>query len=510
MSKQLKLTRPPLDETKKAFLEWKRLEKIQDNGRINSQKQLNAEKRKNTRLNSILRQLSHKNIDWHGVPKPKPLPEIYNVKQFEYEKPRELHCLVLDEDITHAKSAKYLIERATHELYMPCICEITDDVASFVAMIMRGTKKDRKEFNLLFIPMELTHLFGPHLMRSLFEFGMEIPVVLCTDKKLTQSKQQILDSAHLRITLNRDELESRTSRATRKPWTSYPLPWEKSKLAMLISSWWKPTLERLERHRNKRDQLKALRRKKQGKRPTKNDANVLFGVTVDKKEEEQSEDEDDNGETALNPFNRKSFSVSSRKLIEQKMAPGQAVPTAADLMKRSASFVMLYPRINGLGVNGTIRTYASKQYDLSGSIAPALKFRWEEEMEHQLRDLDPLEMAKLDSHKQVYHNKNKKVSMGKKMMKHLKASKSKIQQAHVKRLQQKSFLIQSRKITKLLPIYGGHNSLDGVGLRHVKKQKENRTKDAIAEYNKMKTINNTCGLQPVHPIKGYAVSWDFQ
>ena len=46
MSKQLKLTRPPLDETKKAFLEWKRLEKIQDNGRINSQKQLNSEKKK--------------------------------------------------------------------------------------------------------------------------------------------------------------------------------------------------------------------------------------------------------------------------------------------------------------------------------------------------------------------------------------------------------------------------------------------------------------------------------
>ena len=41
--------------------------------------------------------------------------------------------------------------------------------------------------------------------------------------------------------------------------------------------------------------------------------------------------------------------------------------------------------------------YASKQYDLSGSIAPALKSRWEEEIEQQLRDLDPLEMAKLDS-----------------------------------------------------------------------------------------------------------------
>ena len=96
------------------------------------------------------------------------------------------------------------------------------------------------------------------------------------------------------------------------------------------------------------------------------------------------------------------------------------------------------------------------------------------------------------------------------MMKHLKASKAKIQQAHVKRLQQKSFLLQSKKISKLLPIYGGHNSLDGVGLRHVKKPNENRTKDIIAEYNKMKTINNACGLQPVHPTKGYAVSWDFQ
>ena len=137
---------------------------------------------------------------------------------------------------------------------MPCKCEITDDVASFVAMIMQGTKEKKIEFNLLFIPMQLTNLFGPHLMRSLFEFGMEIPVVLCTEKKLTRHKQQILDSAHLRITLNRDELESRTSGATRKPWTSYPLPWEKSKVGMLISSWWKPTLERLERHKKKSEE----------------------------------------------------------------------------------------------------------------------------------------------------------------------------------------------------------------------------------------------------------------
>ena len=64
----MKLTRTPLDETQKAFLEWKRLEKIEEKGRINSQKQLQAEKGKNTRLNSILRQLSHKKMDWHGVP----------------------------------------------------------------------------------------------------------------------------------------------------------------------------------------------------------------------------------------------------------------------------------------------------------------------------------------------------------------------------------------------------------------------------------------------------------
>ena len=84
MSKKMKLTRTPLDETQKAFLEWKRLEKIEEKGRINSQKQLQAEKGKNTRLNSILRQLSHKKMDWHGVPKPKSLPEIYNVQKFEY------------------------------------------------------------------------------------------------------------------------------------------------------------------------------------------------------------------------------------------------------------------------------------------------------------------------------------------------------------------------------------------------------------------------------------------
>ena len=52
---------------------------------------------------------------------------------------------ILDEDISQAKSAKYLIERASHELYMPCKCEITDDVASFVAMIMQGTKEKKIE-----------------------------------------------------------------------------------------------------------------------------------------------------------------------------------------------------------------------------------------------------------------------------------------------------------------------------------------------------------------------------
>ena len=26
----------------------------------------------------------------------------------------------------------------------------------------------------------------------------------------------------------------------------------------------------------------------------------------------------------------------------------------------------------------------------------------------------------------------------------------------------------------------------------------------------MKIIDNACGLQPIHPLKGYAVSWDFQ
>ena len=500
----MKLTRTPLDETQKAFLEWKRLEKIEEKGRINSQKQLQAEKGKNTRLNSILRQLSHKKMDWHGVPKPKALPEIYNVQKFEYEKPRELYCLILDEDISQAKSAKYLIERASHELYMPCKCEITDDVASFVAMIMQGTKEKKIEFNLLFIPMQLTNLFGPHLMRSLFEFGMEIPVVLCTEKKLTRHKQQILDSAHLRITLNRDELESRTSGATRKPWTSYPLPWEKSKVGMLISSWWKPTLERLERHKKKRDQLKAVRREKRKAKP--NNANGFFAAPEGTNDMEDDENED----TILNPFDRKSFGVASRKLIEQKMAPGQSVPTAADICKRSASFVMRYPRINGLGVKGTIRTYASKQYDLSGSIAPALKSRWEEEIEQQLRDLDPLEMAKLDSKKQANRNQKNKHVMGKKMMKHLKAAKTKIQTGHVKRLQAKSFLLQSKQIANLLPSHGGHNSLDGVGLRYVKKDVEEESKEPVTQYNKMKTINNACGLQPVHPLKGYAVSWDFQ
>ena len=35
-------------------------------------------------------------------------------------------------------------------------------------------------------------------------------------------------------------------------------------------------------------------------------------------------------------------------------------------------------------------------------------------------------------------------------------------------------------------------------------------KDVVSQYNKMKVIDNACGLQPIHPLKGYAVSWDFQ
>ena len=119
-------------------------------------------------------------------------------------------------------------------------------------------------------------------------------------------------------------------------------------------------------------------------------------------------------------------------------------------------------------------------------------------------------MAKLDSNKQANRNQKNKHVMGKKMMKHLKAAKTKIQTGHIKRLQAKSFLLQSKQIANLLPSHGGHNSLDGVGLRYVKKDVEEESKVLVTQYNKMKTINNACGLQPVHPLKGYAVSWDFQ
>eukprot|EP00944_MAST-04C_sp_MAST-4C-sp1_P007211 g7211.t1 len=497
----LKLTRAPRDETEKALLEWKRLDKIVEKGRENSKKQLDAEKNKNTRLNCILRQLSHKKMDWHGVPKPKPLPEIYNVKDFHFDKARHLRCLILDEDVHQGKIAKYLVERASHELYMPCNCEITNDVASFVAKIMKGTKKDGKEFNLLFIPMSIANLFGPHLMRSLFEYGMEIPVVLCAEKALNTHKKQVLDSAHLRITLNRDELESRTSRATRKPWTSFPLPFEKSKVSMLISSWWRPTCERLERNRLKRNRLKAERRKARGN-----------GYLAEKQVEiDETLDGDElyGDDDIRNAFKRSSFGTSSKKLIEQKMAPGSSLPTAADICKRSASFVMRYPRINGLGVHGTIRTYASKQYNISGSVAPALKSRWEAETENNLRNLDALEMARLNSRQGITGVQSKPV-MGEKMMQYLKHAKKSTQTAHVKRLQKKSFLLQSKKISNLLPAHGGHNSVSGVGLYHSAKKKREVDKDVVSQYNKMKVIDNACGLQPIHPLKGYAVSWDFQ
>ena len=90
-------------------------------------------------------------MDWHGVPKPKPLPEIYNVKDFHLTR-LVIYAVLFGRRFASRKIAKYLVERASHELYMPCDCEITDDVASFVAKIMKGTKKDGKEFNLLFIP----------------------------------------------------------------------------------------------------------------------------------------------------------------------------------------------------------------------------------------------------------------------------------------------------------------------------------------------------------------------
>ena len=84
--------------------------------------------------------------------------------------------------------------------------------------------------------------------------------------------------------------------------------------------------------------------------------------------------------------------------------------------------------------------------------------------------------------------------------------------AHVKRLQKKSFFFfaQVQKISNLLPAHGGHNSIAGAGLYHSAEEEKEADKELVSEYNKMKIIDNACGLQPIHPLKGYAVSWDFR
>ena len=82
---------------------------------------------------------------------------------------------------------------------------------------------------------------------------------------------------------------------------------------------------------------------------------------------------------------------------------------------------MRYPRINGLGVHGTIRTYASKQYNISGSVAPALKSRWEAETENNLRNLDALN-GKVEFSARN-HWCTKQSCYGRKMMQYLKHAK---------------------------------------------------------------------------------------
>ena len=458
---------PMTDKTQKALAEWKRLQALEDKGRLYSQAQMKEEKGKETHLLKTLRQLSRiRGFHWHGVPKIPPLHDKYQVQEFEYERPKTLNALILENRKDCGVAAAYLIKRAAKELYVPCNVETFYEVSGFVAAIMRGVKdKPEQEFNLLFIPMELPHVFGPNLMRSLFEYGMEIPVVLCTAEPPGNVKQQVLDSAHLRRALDRDELESRTSKARRKPWTSLPLPFTKDKLLMLVASWWAPTQNRLKKHRERKAKEKSSKVQDPWGRPKR-----------------------------------------IKTPVELAMEPGKQPPKAHELMKRSASYVMRYPLINGLGVNGTIRTYSSRQYDLAGSMAPKLKETWEKEMEDKLQAF-PGELEKL---KALGKRRLKVPAASKKMMHYLMKSKKKTQEMHTERLRVKSFGKQAKQIGKFLPCYSAHNQAASVGLPYRKTVRKAIKTEYTPQMSKMKSVNNACGYHPVHPLKGYCQSWDFQ
>merc|ERR1711871_364470 len=95
-------------------------------------------------------------------------------------------------------------------------------------------------------------------------------------------------------------------------------------------------------------------------------------------------------------------------------------------------------------------------------------------------------------------------------MQYLMKSKQRTQESHTERLRIKSFSKQAKKIGRFLPNYGSHNQDLSVGLPDKKTTRIKKQATYTAQMSKMKSVNNACGYHPIHPLKGYCQSWDFQ
>ena len=319
---------------------------------------------------------------------------------------------------------------------MPCNVEVVSRTSALVNHILSGN------FNLAFISFRLVELDGFQVLTSLAKWQVQVPIVLFMNH-VNQNPIQTVQA------LLRDRMIEESPGVSNLNWTVQQAPYNREKLKQLLQNWWRP----LEQH-----QLLSSR--------------SSFPLA------------------RLRDNTGKDLELQ-RELQQVSVQP----PSAKDMLSRSASANMGFPRESGQGSAGMLQWYSSRRFDLFE--LPEIRQEWERDVERRIESTTSKEEGKQEKEEEK-KKKDARPRPRSSPQNLLQQKRTRIQRQHARRLREKAVYLQSQKISSLLPSCS------------MRQRKISGSRRKAGRLKSTKFFNGACGLTPTHPISGHGMSWDFR